>query len=58
MTGGSIRNAALTAAFFAAAADRAITMVDVLRAVSQEMVKLGRRTNDEQYGRWLGELSD
>jgi hypothetical protein len=58
LTGGSIRNAALTAAFFAAGGRRAITMVDVLLAVTQEMIKLGRRPNDDQYGRWLNELKD
>lgn len=56
ITGGSIRNAALAAAFFAAARDSAITMVDVLRAISEEFTKLGRRPGDEQFGRWLPEL--
>jgi SpoVK/Ycf46/Vps4 family AAA+-type ATPase len=58
LTGGSIRNAALTAAFYAASGGRKITMVDVLLAITQEMIKLGRRPNDDQYGRWLGELKD
>jgi SpoVK/Ycf46/Vps4 family AAA+-type ATPase len=58
LTGGSIRNAALTAAFFAASGHRPIGMVDVLRAISQEMAKLGRRPNDDQFGRWLDELQD
>jgi SpoVK/Ycf46/Vps4 family AAA+-type ATPase len=58
LTGGSIRNASLTAAFYAASSGRSIEMVDVLRAVSQEMAKLGRRPNDDQFGRWLDELKD
>ena len=58
LTGGSIRNAALTAAFYAAGARRPVTMIDVLIAVTQEMIKLGRRPNDDQYGRWLGDLKD
>jgi hypothetical protein len=58
LTGGSIRNAALTAAFFAASGHRPVGMVDVLRAISQEMAKLGRRPNDDQFGRWLDELQD
>jgi SpoVK/Ycf46/Vps4 family AAA+-type ATPase len=58
LTGGSIRNAALTAAFRAAGADRAVGMSDVLHAVSQEMAKLGRRPNDDQFGRWLAEVKE
>ena len=58
LTGGSIRNAALTAAFYAAGGGRKITMIDMLLAITQEMIKLGRRPNDDQYGRWLGEFKD
>jgi hypothetical protein len=58
LTGGSIRNAALTAAFLAASGHHPIGMVDVLRAISQEMAKLGRRPNDDQFGRWLDDLKD
>ncbi|WP_139983179.1 ATP-binding protein [Nocardioides litoris] len=63
LTGGSIRNAALTAAFTAAARAEdpeasapvaGIDMVDLLRAVSTEMTKLGRRPQDAQFGTWLG----
>jgi AAA+ superfamily predicted ATPase len=58
LTGGSIRNAALTAAFAAAGdeGDGAVGMVEVLRAVSTEMTKLGRRVNDQQFGRWLEQV--
>ena len=58
LTGGSIRNAALTAAFYAASNARAIGMIDVLLAVTQEMIKLGRRPNDDQFGRWHSQLKD
>ncbi|WP_345464480.1 ATP-binding protein [Nocardioides marinquilinus] len=53
LTGGSIRNAALTAAFAAAAAGTEVGMVEVLSAVTTEFTKLGRRTQDSQYGPWL-----
>jgi ATPase family associated with various cellular activities (AAA)/Winged helix domain, variant len=55
-SGGSIRNAALTAAFRAAGAGRAVDMADVLHAVIQEMAKLRRRPNDHQFGRWLADV--
>lgn len=56
ITGGSIRNAALTAAFAAAAQGRAMTMADVLQAVAQELTKLGRRAHDAQFGPWLNQV--
>jgi hypothetical protein len=55
-SGGSIRNAALTAAFRAAGAARAVGMTDILHAVNQEMAKLRRRPNDHQFGRWLADV--
>jgi AAA+ superfamily predicted ATPase len=57
ITGGSIRNAALTAAFAAAAKTEPITMVDVLQAVSQELTKLGRRAHEAQFGPWLDQVA-
>jgi hypothetical protein len=56
LAGGAIRNASLTAAFFAAARNETVGMVDVLRAVSQELTKLGRRPQDSQFGRWAAEV--
>lgn len=53
MSGGAIRNAALTAAFLAAGNDGSIGMVELLRAIRQEMAKLGRRASDDQFGSWL-----
>lgn len=58
LTGGSIRNAALTAAFAAAGAGRGIGMVELLRAIGTELTKLGRRAQDAQFGRWLSEVRD
>ncbi len=57
LTGGSIRNAALGAAFAAAAGPGRIQMPDLLTAVAQELTKLGRRPNDAQFGRWLPAMS-
>ncbi len=53
LTGGSIRNAALTAAFSAAARDVPVGMVELLQAVAQELTKLGRRPQEAQFGPWL-----
>lgn len=53
LTGGSIRNAALSAAFLAAAGGSKVGMAELLRAVAEEMTKLGRRPTDDQFGRWL-----
>ena len=50
LTGGSIRNVALAAAFLAAEADGAIGMGHLLRATEKELEKLGRRTFREQFG--------
>lgn len=51
LSGGSIRNAALTAAFAAAAAGAPIGMPHLLQAVATEMSKLGRRVSDAAVGR-------
>ncbi len=42
LTGGSIRNVALGAAFFAAAGDRPITVDDFARAAQRELTKIGQ----------------
>jgi hypothetical protein len=42
ITGGAIRNAALTAAFRAAAAGRTIALADVLHGVQRELEKVGK----------------
>lgn len=56
LSGGSIRNAALSAAFAAAAAGTSVGMPELLRAVVGEMSKLGRRVGDNQLGRWAADV--
>ncbi len=50
VTGGNIRNAATTAAFLAAEADRAIAMDDVVRGLDREFEKLGRLRTEADFG--------
>ncbi len=57
LSGGSIRNAALTAAFAAAAADAPIGMPYLLHAVATEMSKLGRRVGETAFGQWSEDVS-
>jgi SpoVK/Ycf46/Vps4 family AAA+-type ATPase len=52
LTGGSIRNAALTGAFLAADADRPVGMPDLLAAVAQELTKLKQRVTADMFGPW------
>ncbi|HWO60745.1 MAG TPA: ATP-binding protein [Umezawaea sp.] len=53
LAGGSIRACAVTAAYLAAAADRPVTMADVVTAVHQEYRKLGRLVLASEFGPWL-----
>jgi hypothetical protein len=50
LSGGSIRNAALTAAFLAADRSGPVTMECVVEAVQLELRKLGRLVNPEEFG--------
>ncbi len=50
VTGGNIRNAATTAAFLAADAERAITMDDIVRGLDREFEKLGRLRTEADFG--------
>jgi hypothetical protein len=50
LSGGSIRNAALTAGFLAADVGGPITMELVVEAVQREMRKLGRLLTPEEFG--------
>jgi hypothetical protein len=50
LSGGSIRNAALTAAFLAADRSGPITMECMAEAVKLELRKLGRLVNPEEFG--------
>ncbi|HEY2811876.1 MAG TPA: ATP-binding protein [Acidimicrobiales bacterium] len=49
ITGGSIRNVALSAAFAAAALDQSVTMERVLGALRHEMRKLGRLIDERTF---------
>ena len=51
LSGGSIRNAALAAAYFAAADGQAIGMRHLLRAVERELAKTGRSPIAADFGR-------
>ncbi|MFL6125883.1 ATP-binding protein, partial [Actinophytocola sp.] len=53
LAGGSIRACAVTAAYLSAAADRPVTMADVVDAVRQEYRKLGRLVLASEFGPWL-----
>jgi hypothetical protein len=50
LSGGNIRNIAVAAAYLAAAADRAVTMADLIRATRREYRKLGRLIGDAEFG--------
>lgn len=50
LTGGSIRNAAVNAAFLAAAEDGPITMERVVRCLAREYRKLGRLLKKDDFG--------
>jgi len=49
LAGGSIRSCAVTAAYLAAAADRPVTMADLVAAVHQEYRKLGRLVRPDEF---------
>jgi hypothetical protein len=50
LPGGNIRNISVAAAFLAAAEDRLITMVDLIRATAREYRKLGRLCVEAEFG--------
>jgi hypothetical protein len=50
LTGGDIRNAALAAAYSAAANGGRVTMKHVIRGVGREYQKLGRMCSDAEFG--------
>jgi ATPase family associated with various cellular activities (AAA) len=54
--GGTIRNAALSAAYLAADADGEIGMREIVNAVRIEIVKAGRRMPHEEFGRYSTHL--
>ena len=56
LSGGNIRNVCLAAAYYAAAGEREITMLDLVRGTEREYQKLGRLTHVEEFGDYLGQL--
>lgn len=56
ITGGSIKNAAVAAAFTAAEEGRAITMPDILRALRYELTKQGKIMLNEDFGEYAQAL--
>ena len=52
LSGGSIRNAALQAAFLAAAGDGSIDMDCLVRGVGREYQKLGRLLKPDDFGHY------
>jgi hypothetical protein len=55
-SGGNIRNCCLAAAFFAAAEDRPVRMMDLIRATEREYQKLGRLAHESEFGDYLERL--
>jgi hypothetical protein len=53
LSGGNIRNICLAAAFLAAAGNRPVAMLDVIRATEREYQKLGRLTHEAEFGPYL-----
>ena len=58
ISGGSIRNVCVTAAYLAAADRRPVTMGDLVRATEREYDKLGRLTVASEFGAWFGSLAE
>ena len=52
LSGGNIRNIAVSAAFLAAAEDRCVGMADLIRSTAQEYRKLGRLCTVSEFGHW------
>jgi len=52
VSGGNIRNICVTAAYLAAAADRPLSMADLIRGTEREYRKLGRLTVEAEFGEY------
>jgi AAA+ superfamily predicted ATPase len=57
VAGGSIRNVAVKAAFFAADANQPVGMAHVLRAARSEYAKLEKSLTDAEVAGWIEELA-
>jgi hypothetical protein len=58
LSGGEIRNAAVTAAYLAASQDRSVGMADLVRAVEREYRKLGRMCVESEFGAYFPLLTE
>ena len=56
LAGGNIRNIAVGAAFLAAEAGRAVSMIDLVRETEREYRKLGRLVVEAEFGPYLRTL--
>jgi AAA+ superfamily predicted ATPase len=57
ISGGNIRNVVFGAAYLAAADNRPVGMVDLVRATEREYRKLGHLCLESEFGRYFGMLS-
>ena len=57
LSGGNISNIAFSAAYLAAAEDRAVGMPDLVRATEREYRKLGHLCLETEFGPWYRYLS-
>jgi hypothetical protein len=57
LTGGHIRNIAVTASYLAAERGSAVTMIDLIRAVQREYRKLGRLCGEDEFGPYVSILA-
>lgn len=57
ISGGNIRNICVTAAYLAAAADRGVSMADLIVGTDREYRKLGRLTVEAEFGEYFDLVS-
>jgi len=57
LTGGNIRNIALSAAFLAAKDGRMVTMQHLLRATRREFQKMGKLVSESEFGKYDNRVS-
>jgi SpoVK/Ycf46/Vps4 family AAA+-type ATPase len=58
LSGGSIRNAALSGAFIAASSDTKIGMESLVLGLKRELQKLGRLTTEADFGKYYDLVKD
>jgi hypothetical protein len=57
ISGGSVRNIVLAAAYLAAAEGRAVSMADLIRGTEREYRKLGHLSTEAEFGPYFGLLA-